>query len=113
MANAASLRQRPVCDQAVSTIAATIGPTPHSSSRSGRQDRTMVRIARSCSSASVCRARMRRARVRSVDSAVKVSMSVVAAPDRTRLAMSIISRVEWPRKRARTGSGTVITRARS
>jgi hypothetical protein len=40
MAKAASLPQRPGWDQAHKTMAATIGPTPHGVSSSGRQART-------------------------------------------------------------------------
>src|SRR4051794_10638929 len=45
IANAASEWIRPGWDQAHNTVAATIGPTPNSSSRSGRQLRMMARIA--------------------------------------------------------------------
>src|SRR5215211_8831501 len=45
MAKAASVRQRPAWDQALRTMAATIGPTPVRVSSSGRQARTsMVRL---------------------------------------------------------------------
>ncbi|GAA2869612.1 hypothetical protein GCM10010472_28700 [Pseudonocardia halophobica] len=40
------------CDQAASTTAATMGPTPEIASRSGRQARTIARIARSWASVS-------------------------------------------------------------
>ena len=52
MAKAASVRQRPGWDQAHSTVAATIGPTPVRVSRSGRQARTSARMAWRWSAAS-------------------------------------------------------------
>lgn len=52
LAKAASLRHRPGWDQAHKTVAATMGPMPSWSSRSGRQDRTIDRIACSWSRAS-------------------------------------------------------------
>ena len=60
MAKAASVRQRPGCDQAQSTLAATIGPTPQRVSRSGRQARTRTVMARVCSAISTSRSWMRR-----------------------------------------------------
>ena len=64
MAKAASLGQRPGWDQAHSTMAATIGPTPHGVSRSGRQARTRVVMARVWSAISASRSWMRRANAR-------------------------------------------------
>ena len=92
-------------------MAATIGPTPVSWSRSGRQERTIARMAFSCSAASASRKRTRRARSRSTVSAVMTSTSPPAAVGRSRAAVVIMARVVWPRKRARTGSGAVMTSA--
>jgi hypothetical protein len=75
MAKAASLGQRPGCDQAHGTVAATIGPTPVRVSRSGRQARTRVVMARVCSVISASRSWMRRARARRLAATVAVSVS--------------------------------------
>lgn len=75
IANAASERIRPGWDHAHNTTAATIGPTPSWSSRSGRQRFTMVRIAFSYSTASVCKLWQRRASWRSTRAVVLVSRS--------------------------------------
>ena len=61
-ANAASERTRPACDQACSTVAATTGPTPGSSSRCGAWAVTARVSAVLLAARSVSRARMRRAR---------------------------------------------------
>ena len=60
-AKAASERTRSWCDQVTISCAATIGPTPGSSSSSGTSARTWARISRSSSSASWVAAWMRRA----------------------------------------------------
>lgn len=73
MAKAASEWIRPGWDQAHSTVAATMGPMPGCSSRSGRHDRTMARITFSCSAASAVKAWTRRAKVRSTVTVVRVS----------------------------------------
>jgi len=62
-------------DQAHSTVAATIGPTPNSSSRSGRQSRMIARIAFCSSRASFNIACARRASVRSATTVPVVSTS--------------------------------------
>ncbi len=58
---AASERTRSRCDQVTISCAATIGPTPGSSSSSGTSARTWPRISRSSSSASAVAASIRRA----------------------------------------------------
>jgi hypothetical protein len=75
MAKAASLAQRPGWDQAHSTMAATIGPTPQRPSRSGRQARTRVVMARVWSAISAFRSWMRRATVRKLAAVALVSTS--------------------------------------
>ena len=75
IANAASEWIRPGWDQAHNTVAATIGPTPNSSSRSGRQLRMMATIAFCSSRASFSIACARRAKVRSATTVLVVSMS--------------------------------------
>jgi len=75
MAKAASLRQRPGWDQAHSTVAATIGPTPVRVSSSGRQARTRAVMAREWSAISASRSWMRRARVRRLATVAAVSGS--------------------------------------
>jgi hypothetical protein len=77
MAKAASLGQRPGWDQAHRTMAATIGPTPVRLSRSGRQARTRVVMARVCSPISMFRSWMRRATARRLAATVVVSVSQV------------------------------------
>src|SRR5680860_490268 len=75
IANAASEWIRPGWDQVQSTVAATIGPTPSCSSRSGRQERTIARIAFRRSAASLASARARRANERNAITVVVVSTS--------------------------------------
>ena len=75
IANAASECTRPGWDQAHRTVAATIGPTPNSSSRSGRQLRMMATIAFCSSRASFSIACARRAKVRSATTVLAVSTS--------------------------------------
>jgi hypothetical protein len=75
IANAASEWIRPGWDQAHNTVAATIGPTPNSSSRSGRQLRMMARIAFCSSRASFSIECARRAKVRSATTVLVVSTS--------------------------------------
>ena len=75
IANAASEWIRPGWDQAHNTVAATIGPTPNSSSRSGRQLRMMATIAFCSSRASFNIACARRAKVRSATTVLVVSTS--------------------------------------
>ena len=66
---------RPGWDQAHNTVAATIGPTPNSSSRSGRQPRMMTTTAFCSSRASFSIACARRAKVRSATTVLVVSTS--------------------------------------
>ena len=75
IANAASEWIRPWWDQAQSTVAATIGPTPNCSSRPGRQERTIATIALRCSAASWVSTRKRRAKDRNASTVVLVSTS--------------------------------------
>ena len=96
IANAASERQRPGCDQAHNTVAATIGPTPNRSSNSGCHSRTMVQISVSCDWASGSSVSERRAGVRSAVAVAWLSRSRRAST-RNRAAIRSISRVEWPR----------------
>ena len=56
-AKAASERTRPGCDQVTISCAATIGPSPASSSSWGASARTCARISRSSSAASLSRPR--------------------------------------------------------
>jgi hypothetical protein len=77
MAKAASVRQRPAWDQALRTMAATIGPTPVRLSRSGRQARTRVVMALVWSAISAFRSWMRRARARRLIAVAAVSTSQV------------------------------------
>src|SRR5699024_2145325 len=112
IANAASSRTRPGWDHAHSTVAATIGPTPFSASRSGRQDRTIARIFFLCSSASACSALARRARSRSTLAVVAVSTSQ-AGWTRKREAISTISDSFRSRSLARRRSGAAIVRLNS
>ena len=92
IANAASERQRPGCDQAHNTV----GPTPNRSSNSGCHSRTMVQISVSCDGASWARVSERRAGVRSAVAVAWLSRSRRAST-RNRAAIRSISRVEWPR----------------
>ena len=62
-------------DQAHSTTAATIGPTPVRLSSSGRQARTRTVMARVCSAISAFRSWMRRARGRRLATVAVVSTS--------------------------------------
>src|SRR4029453_15373482 len=62
-------------DQAQSTVAATIGPTPVRLSSSGRQARPRGVMARVCSAISVSRSWMRRARARRLAAVAAVSES--------------------------------------
>jgi hypothetical protein len=75
MAKAASVGQRPGWDQAHKIMAATIGPTPQRVSRSGRQARTRVVMARVCSAVSASRSWTRRARARRLATVAAVSGS--------------------------------------
>ena len=70
-------------------------------------------MACSCSSASSVRKVIRRARLRSTDSASTTSTSPWLVAGRSRVAVVTITVVDWPRKRARTTSGAVMTKARS
>jgi hypothetical protein len=110
IAKAASVRQRPGCDQAQSTMAATIGPTPVRLSRSGRQARTRVVMARVCSAISVSRSWMRRASARRVAATVVVSVSQLAG-SRSRPQAVTSWRVVKARSRLRSASGAATTSA--
>jgi hypothetical protein len=79
-AKAASERTRPGCDQATSSWAATIGPTPGSSSSPGASARTCARISPSSSAASAVAASIRRARLRKTSRVA--SSSAPAEPER-------------------------------
>ncbi|MGY2082845.1 hypothetical protein [Blastococcus sp. SYSU DS0539] len=78
----------------MSTVAATIGPMPLNASRSGRQERTMVRIVASCAAASASRNWMRRARSRITVRAVTCSMLPLVVVGRSRTAVVIMTRVD-------------------
>jgi hypothetical protein len=75
----------------------------------GRHDRTMARIAFSCSAASRVSARTRRARNRNASTVVVVSTS---RQDCTRMCAAVASMTGsvCPRNRARRGSGAAMTR---
>ena len=72
-AKAASERTRPLCDQLTISWAATIGPTPGSSSSLGASARTWARISVCSSAASSVADWTRRARVRSTSVAASSS----------------------------------------
>ncbi len=96
IANAASEWIRPVWDQAHNTVAATIGPTPNSSSRSGRQLRMMATIAFCSSRASFSIACARRAKVRSATTVLVVSVSQQVCTRRFAAVVSMAASF-WPR----------------
>ncbi|NYI81171.1 hypothetical protein BJ988_005879 [Nocardioides panzhihuensis] len=112
IANAASERIRPGWDQAHNTVAATIGPTPNSSSRSGRQLRMMATIAFCNSRASFNIACARRAKVRSATTVLVVSVSQEACTRRFAAVLSIAASF-WPRNLTRMGSGAAMTRLKT
>ena len=112
IANAASEWIRPGWDHAHKTVAATIGPTPNSSSSSGRQLRMMATIAFCSSRASFSIACARRAKVRNATTVLVVSTS---HDERTRRLAAVLSMAAsfWARNRARMGSGAAMTRLKT
>ena len=110
-AKAASERTRPWCDQATISCAATIGPTPGSSSSVGASARTWAWISCSSSSASTVAAFARRARLRRTSRVVTSS----AAPGLRRkwLQRSSSFPLGSARSSCRSWSGAVTITARS
>jgi hypothetical protein len=108
IANAASEWIRARCHQAHGTVAAKIGPAPNSSSGSGREDRTMIRIAFCSSRASFSIACARRAKVRSATTVLVVSVSQEACTRRFAAVLSIAASF-WPRNLTRMDSGAAMT----
>jgi hypothetical protein len=103
---------RPGWDQAHNTVAATIGPTPNSSSRSGRQPRMMAIMAFCSSRASFNIVCARRAKVRSATTVVVVSTSHDEWTRRFAAVFSIAASF-WPRNLTRMGSGAAMTRLKT
>jgi hypothetical protein len=110
MAKAASLGQRPGWDQAQSTTAATMGPTPVGVSSSGCQARTRAVMARVWSATSASRSWMRRAKARRLAAVAMVSTSQ-AVWSRSRPQVLTRRGVVRPRSRLRRVSGAATTSA--
>ena len=91
-ANAPSLRTRPGCDQTTSAVAATIGPTPTSSSRSGRDAAT------SPSTLGWWASPARRSRIRQARARIACAVPVMPTPPvgRQRAHVSTICAVLLP-----------------
>jgi hypothetical protein len=101
---AASLGQRPACNQVHSTLAATIGPTPCWRSRSGRQARTSVVMAPVCSAISRSSSCARRAKAGRLAAVAVVSAS--QSPRwRSCPQVPVSCWVVKPRRRPRSTSG--------
>ena len=109
-ANAASLRHRPGCDQAMYTCAAVIGPIPYCWSSWGAAAVISSAIDVFSSVISVARARMRRATERM---ACLVAVSSLTEAGRIRNAEHLATRaaVFRPRSWSRRSIGAVTTRA--
>ena len=105
IAKALSLRMRPGWDHTTRVVAATMGPTPTSSSRSGRQLLTSASMCSWCASASERRVEMRRARAFMASPTATVDTSPVG---HQRVQTSTICAVERPRSLAARTSGQVL-----
>ena len=110
-AKQASERSRPWCDQATISCAATIGPTPGSSSSAGARACTWLRISCSSSPASWVAALILRARLRKTSRVA--SSSAVVLERRRRLQRSSSLPVGSSRSSSRSRSGAVTITPRS